>query len=269
MQHVKPEVFLIAKTNTTHGLYGFIKALGAESWWDEWEEDHGMLVDPGERLIECASRMCYMAFGDDAPALNPNITRTRSDRMGYIENILKHKHGSVLEHVHVSFGFKDVSRVFTHELVRHRLANVSQTSLRFVRLTDLNAFFPEIFEHHPRSEEIKSLFNSTFETLEDVQLQLAQMLDLDSNIPFSMKKRMTSAMRRLAPIGLTTHIIFTTNLRQWRNILEQRATSEAEEEFRHVMGPVGHMLQDIYPAVFQDMFFDHENSTFELRHSKV
>lgn len=54
------------------------------------------------------------------PGLNPNVTKTRDGAKGYIRNIIGTGHGSVLEHTPVSFLIYNVSRVFTHELVRHR-----------------------------------------------------------------------------------------------------------------------------------------------------
>jgi len=60
----------------------------------------------------------------------------RSDRREYFENLLRSAHGSVLEHAGYSFALRNVSRVFTHELVRHRAGSAfSQESLRYVRLT--------------------------------------------------------------------------------------------------------------------------------------
>lgn len=51
--------------------------------------------------------------------------------------------GSVIEHHVTNWIFADVSRVFTHELVRHRVGTAfSQESLRYVRLNDLGLWLP-------------------------------------------------------------------------------------------------------------------------------
>ena len=60
---------------------------------------------------------CYRSW---EPGLNPNVTRIRTDQAKYLENILASAHGSVLEHVSFTFVLHNVSRVFTHEVVRHR-----------------------------------------------------------------------------------------------------------------------------------------------------
>ena len=79
-----------------------------------------------------------------APGLNANVSKVREDSAEYLRNILKSGHGSVLEHANFTFLFHNVSRVFTHELVRHRAgAAYSQESMRFVRLTDIPFWFPD------------------------------------------------------------------------------------------------------------------------------
>ena len=70
--------------------------------------------------------------------LNKNVSKVRTDHDEYLRNILKQRHGSVLEHVTYSFVFHNVIRVLTHELVRHRPGvAISQESMRFVRLDDI------------------------------------------------------------------------------------------------------------------------------------
>ena len=112
-----------------------------------WETD---APSDGERLTEHAGRMCYRSHNI---GLNANITNVRKGNKRYMDNILASGHGSVLEHASVTFAFIGVSRVFTHELVRHRAGHAfSQESLRFVRLTELQAYFPDAFKQEMMGE---------------------------------------------------------------------------------------------------------------------
>lgn len=54
-----------------------------------------------------------------------------------IKSCVKHEHTSVLEHASVTFKIEDVSRVLTHQLVRHRLASFVQESQRYCKYTNL------------------------------------------------------------------------------------------------------------------------------------
>src|SRR5262249_4923695 len=148
-------------------------------------------VPAAELLVEFAGRACYRSW---RPGLNPNVTRVREDRGEYFANILASGHGSVLEHASFTFVLHDVSRAFTHELVRHRAGTaVSQESLRYVRLTDIGFRVP------PALQPLRERVLSVVEQLEDLQASAARELELDGEgVPFSVKKEVTSALRRLA-----------------------------------------------------------------------
>ena len=201
-----------------------------------------------ELLAIFAGKLCYRSW---EPGLNPNVTRVRTDEREYVANILKSKHGSVLEHIYTNWTFHNVSRVFTHELVRHRVGtSISQESLRYVRLEDLSAYIPTCIENNP---EAKELFIEHFKASEELQKKLAKLYDLDNMSSFHEKKQITSAMRRLAPDGLATSLIWGANLRTLRHVIELRTSRGAEEEIRLVFGRVAEICKIEFPLVFQDM----------------
>lgn len=242
MHKVEPKVFLIGETRIIEeGLKAYLEHIGVPEWTSDAPTDT-------ERLIEVYGRLCYRSF---KPGLNPNVTKIRERNCDYIGNILNVKHGSVIEHPVINFIFADVSRVFTHELVRHRVGvGISQESLRFVRLEDLGQWLPAVIRENEKAVEI---FARTFEELERLQLELARLFDLDSpGKPFSEKKIITSAMRRIAPIGLATTIGWSANPRTIRWVLEMRTHPSAEEEIRLVFGKLGEMVTRCYPNLFGD-----------------
>jgi thymidylate synthase (FAD) len=75
-------------------------------------------------------------------------------------------------------------------------------------------------------------------------------------VPFEVKKEVTSALRRLAPIGLSTDIIWTANVRTLRHVIEMRTAPGAEEELRLVFRQVGAVMRAEAPALFQDFVED-------------
>ncbi len=243
MHKVEPKVFLIGETRIVEeGLRGFLEHIGA----GDWESDAPTDV---EKLIEFNGRLCYESF---KPGLNPNVKKVRARNDDYLENILEDKHGSVLEHATLNFVFADVSRVFTHELVRHRVGvAISQESLRYVRLKDLGQWLPTVIRE---DEEATTIFARTFEELERLQKELAAIFKLDDpRMNFAKKKIVTSAMRRIAPIGLATNIGWSANPRILRHVLEMRTAPEAEEEMRLVFSKVGALVTKRYVNLFGDM----------------
>lgn len=242
MHKVEPKVFLIGETRVIEdGLKSYLKHIGIPEWTSDAPTDI-------ERLIEVYGRLCYKSF---KPGLNANVTKVREHNSDYIANILQVKHGAVIEHPVLNFIFADVSRVFTHELVRHRVGvGISQESLRFVRLEDLGQWLPAVINENEHAVEI---FTRTFEELERLQLELAKLFELDSpSKPFSEKKIITSAMRRIAPIGLATTIGWSANPRTLRWLLELRTHPSAEEEIRLVFEQLGKIVISRYPNLFGD-----------------
>jgi thymidylate synthase (FAD) len=262
MHETKPAVFLIARPAIAlEGMRAYLADVGGESWLDlrEGEQEEGPTA--GELLLEFGGRACYRSW---EPGLNPNVTRIRTDRREYFANILRSGHGSVLEHANYSFVFRNVSRVFTHELVRHRAGSAfSQESLRYVRLADIGFRVP------PALEPVREQVLQIVEQLEEFQVSAAAELGIDAEgVPFHVKKEVTSALRRLAPIGLSTDIVWTANARTLRHVIEMRTAEGAEEELRLVFDEIARIMQTEAPNLFQD-FARQDDGSWVPQHRKV
>ena len=262
MHETTPTVHLIARPSIdVAGMRAYLEDVGGASWLERRLDEADGAPNGGELLVEFGGRACYRSW---EPGLNPNVTRVRTDRRAYFENILQSAHGSVLEHANYSFALRNVSRVFTHELVRHRAGSAfSQESLRYVRLTDIGFRVP------PALEPLRDRALAIVETLEEFQREAAASLDLDAEgVPFHVKKEVTSALRRLAPLGLSTDIIWTANLRTLRHVVEMRTAEGAEEELRLVFDEVARVMTHEAPNAFQDFERD-PDGTWRPRFRKV
>ena len=253
MEFKKPKVLVIGETCANEDdLIVYFDHIGAMNWFSENLSDD--LDIGGQVLSEVYSRSCYKSFG---VGLNPNITKVREGNAEHLKNVIESGHGSVLEHCMVNFMFCDVSRVFTHELVRHRVGiAISQESLRFVRLTELKSFdFLRLEEELTEEEEewFRDMVKIVYEYLENVQQQMTVKFNLNDEKSFAKKKKLTSRMRRLAPLGLLTNIGWSANLRTLRHIIPLRTHKSAEEEIRMVFADVGSIMKRKYPNVFFDM----------------
>ncbi len=266
MRIVEPKVYLVARTTLQpNGLEAYLRDVGNP----EWQPDPQ--VSDAENLLEAAGRICYrswQAYDPEKPrATNPNVSRVRQGNRAYLANILSSGHGSVLEHASASFLLAGVSRVLTHELVRHRAGMAySQESLRYVRLEELDFWLPGAVRDKPEARE---LFTEVVDYLEGVQRKLAELFGIQNERRFGIKKALTSMFRRLAPIGLATNILVTGNLRAWRHVIAMRTAPAAEEEIRLVMGQVARILKREFPNVFQDMEEDPETGAWVFSYPKV
>lgn len=292
-----PATTLVAGPNIDQdALAGYFGVMGGQEWFDRvfllGEDEMEEAISDAEALVEFAARRCYRSF---SPELNVNVTKVREDSNAYFDNILKTGHGSVLEHAQFTFAFEGVSRVFTHELVRHRVGvAISQESMRYVRLTNIPFWFPEwaladqklmerclsvleILENHQRFMAEHFELESPCERCNGTGWSLARIVEDDrtstsrppadsekkcerckgsgrvqNNQDFSMKKFYTSFMRRFAPEGVATGIIWSANIRTLRHTIALRTAESAEEEIRLVFDDVARIMVEQCPMAFSD-----------------
>ena len=194
-----------------------------------------------EILCSMFAKLCYKSL---TLGHNENISRIR-DIEDNLRNCFDVGHGSVFEHVNFNFIIADCSRVFTHELVRHRAGTAfSQNSGRFIRLDKIDIVFDPILE------PIIGLCREKQLSDEDWYRRAVETIGLKDMKNFSQKKKITSALRRFAPNGQSNEIGFSVNLRSLRHTIMMRTGRHAEWEIRKVFEQIYLLLKDVYPTIF-------------------
>lgn len=249
----KPETYLISSPKLDwHQIGRYLHKVEERTGTDvlDWVDriQHNPTITDGDALVEFGGRLCYRSW---VPGANINVVKVRENTKEYLGNVLGSGHGSVTEHANYSFIFDNVSRVFTHELVRHRAGvAVSQESMRFVRLTDIPFWFPVW------ARDDLELMARSLELLEQMEAHQEWMADHfglnDEGVPFSEKKHKTSFMRRFAPDGVATGMLCTINVRAIRHIVYMRTALGAEEEIRIVCDQVAKLAMEATPNLMQD-----------------
>ena len=243
-QVVYPRAFLIAETKVDYAAMDHaLLHLGV----DGWASDGGTDADV---LTEFAGKSCYMSFDKN---LNLNLSKVGGrPNSAYIQDgIIGNKHGSVLEHSTVTFFLTNVSRVVTHELVRHRAGTAfSQTSGRYVRSDSVDVYLPDELCVYP---EAVAVFQRAVREMEENIAELVEITGIEDMTDFGLKKRLTSAFRRLIGNGQANHLVMTANHRAWRHIIEVRTSVHAEEEIRVIVSDVAQQLKDKFPTIYGDM----------------
>jgi len=241
LKQIEPQVIKIAETGLClEGVQRMAEVYGAQDWL---KRSRQLQPNDSEFLIELAGRSCYRSFG---VGLNPNVTKVRDNPRDYLQNVLEKGDGSILEHACVTFAFLNVSRIFTHELVRHRAGTaISQESLRYVRPREIDIWLP------PDLKTVSEEFAGTIEVIKTRYRDLESKFDWDK-MSFEQKKRITSALRRILPDGLATNIVWTANHRTLRWVIEMRTDPSAEVEIRTVFGKVAEICMKDYPILYSD-----------------
>lgn len=270
------EVTVYALASTTvdrKAVREWLDEMGA----NEFEIPPAETVTDPALLVALAAKQCYMAF---QPGLNPNVTKVRKDMVEYLDNVLKQKHGSVLEHAVFTFGINGCSRVFTGEMNRHRAGvGISERSMRYIRYTeaDIRFWMPECFrdedadtpgiaEKKRRSREILTAqFASQGKMMETFANLWKEELSPEST--FHAKKVLTSAFRRGIGMGIATGGVWTLNIRALRHVIALRTDAGAEEEIVHVCRKIGRIMLERVPELFGD--FKEVNGSFVPEYWKV
>lgn len=227
---------------------------------DEFEIPEEEVVSDPALLVALAAKQCYMAF---QPGLNPNVNKVRKDMLLYLDNVLKQRHGSVLEHAVFTFGINGCSRVFTGEMNRHRAGvGVSERSMRYVRYTNIKFWMPECFREAgedsskiaEKKQRSREALITQFESQEKMMGTFADIWkeELAPDSTFHAKKVLTSAFRRGIGMGIATGGVWSLNLRALRHVIALRTDAGAEEEIVHVFKKVGKIMIATVPEIFGD-----------------
>lgn len=248
MEKVIPKVFLLGETTiNTDGLIAYLQETGNREFLEAIAEAKNDGLGDQETITSFFAKLCYKSL---SAGKNLNVTKMRSIRdniLGTVES----GHGSVFEHATLNFVLHNVSRVLTHELVRHRVGVAySQESGRYCRINESGPgmYIPTCIANNPDALVI-------FEDAVDyvtVKIQaLYQLFGID-DLNFTEKKELTSAIRRIAPTGMANEIGFSANLRALRHIIGMRTSRHAEEEIRFVFAKIAKIVYEKCPLLFAD-----------------
>ena len=139
-----------------------------------------------------------------------------------IKSCVKHEHTSVLEHASITFKIEDVSRVLTHQLVRHRLASFVQESQRYCKYTNLSRRkdWYVIPDSIAKDETQKALF-------ENAMLSAAKCYETALSAGIKAEDA-----RYVLPNAAKTTITMTMNVREFFSFLNLRLSTHAQKEIR-------------------------------------
>jgi thymidylate synthase (FAD) len=216
----------------------------------QWESDTDV---PAQTVAEFAGRLCYLSFGPEAGFEGGHkLIPGRTTNTEYLANILRTRHGSVLEHAVWTVLFEGVSRALTHELVRHRHFSYSQLSQRYVDESEVAFVLPP--EIAPEGETFELFRQSCERALHDYRQLLARIEEQVKDEPAATlrRKRARQTARSLLPNATETKIVVTGNARAWRHFIELRGSAGADTEIRVLAVMCLRLLQQEAPNLFGD-----------------
>lgn len=226
-----PAVTLLQKSTPSENLIPTLyDLLGGE------QRDRHFDTSSPRAVIEFAGRVCYNAL----KAKNPDTDSHR----GYIHNILKQKHYSVLEHSSYTFLLTGISRADSHEIVRHRHFSFSQESQRFVMQRE-----PFQISIHPTIED-------EVEDLVEYAESLSKGFEYANELYDELKesgykhKQAAEAARQVLPNAAAVTMVVTGNVRSWMEFVSKRDHPAADAAIQEIARQFANILADELPEVF-------------------
>lgn len=218
----------------------------------------------GERILrhlELAGRLCYKSEGKIG-----DFEKTKK----LIKQLYDSGHHSVLEHGTVSVRFIG-NRGFSHELVRHRLTNVSQESTRYCNYGNDHVKFiippwaknlePCVINVENKLKSVSGVINcikDTFDDTSDVTMQEYEWIMAMAVSEYQYNQCLKEGLvpqfaRGVLPIDLKTEIIVTANLREWAHIFNVRCSKAAHPQIRELMLELLWRFKSTIPVIYDEL----------------
>lgn len=185
-----------------------------------------------EEVVFISARLCYSSKDVDDLVREANYKSPKE----LIEKLIRIGHHSVFEHVSFTFAIEGVSRVMTHQLVRHRIASYSQRSQRYVSEDEAKFIVPPSIEGN---QEALALYERFTEEARNIYKRLVE-LGVDKE-----------DARYVLPQGVETKIIVTMNARELLHFFRLRCCNRAQWEIRAVAIEMLKEVKKVAPNIFR------------------
>lgn len=174
------------------------------------------------------------------------IQESLDAKKGWVKKLVRlakrSKHYGVFEHIMYWFNVEQVSRVLTHELIRHRLVSYAQLSGRTTNIE--NGYVVPTLDYvaDPKKRaDLQQFFESKFRG------QFADYKWLVKN-----RVRVEDA-RYLLPNGQWTCIMITINARSLMHVIRMRVAPEAHWEIRELASRMWNLAKPTAPVLFESI----------------
>jgi thymidylate synthase (FAD) len=150
-----------------------------------------------DAVVAAAARICY----SDASAADLLEAESPEKSAKLLHHLWKSGHYSPFEHASFTFAMDGLSRVASHQLVRHRIASFSQQSQRYVEMGEPDVILPPSVASNPD-------FSDRFRAMAvETHRFYAEMVE--AGIP-------REDARFILPHGWSTRLVMTMNAREDR-----------------------------------------------------
>ncbi len=189
-----------------------------------------------EIMVALAMRRCYNSKPIE------ELEREIQSKPGYerelIAKALRDKTFDVIEHAVFMFEIEGVSRICTHQLVRHRIASYDQESQRFSAVEKEDFIIPHSIQSNSEALEVyQSVLKSSiaaFKRLKELEVPKEDA-------------------RFVLPQSIGTKLVITANARSLMHFFYLRMATQAQWEIRELAELMLVECRKVAPSIFKEV----------------
>jgi len=187
-----------------------------------------------EKLVAIAARLCYSPVGVED--LDEQLGLEAAQKL--VRFVIKSGHLSTTEHVYFTFGIEGISRVLSHQLVRHRIASFNQQSQRYVKFKENYEYI--VPDSIKQNKKISEKYNSF---ISDIHKFYEEMINDGIE---------AEDARYILPNSSETKMIVTMNARELLHFFTVRCCNRAQTEIRDLATLMLKNVKRAAPSVFEN-----------------
>ena len=168
---------------------------------------------------------------------------SKKDRESCIRRVKHCKdsgHLATLRFAYATFHVEGISRVCSHQLIRHAHLSYLQRSQRYVKESSVEFIEPEALKDTPE------YYRNAWKKIQ-ADAEALYLAGVDNKY---LKKEDS---RFILPQGCTTSIVVTGNFQAWMNFIKLRADKHAQKEIREAALEINRQLHAVAPNVFEEI----------------
>jgi flavin-dependent thymidylate synthase len=190
--------------------------------------------DPGRRaaniLVFTKSTRLQMA-----PSLMEDIENMEFPEIVFNLRLMADTNPGSWEFVHLTFLMENVTRAFTHQLVRTRTSSYAQQTMRIINMSDFK------YRTGPSIDNKPVMSGEYQDTMKNVAHTYKLMVDNGVDIEDA---------RGILPTDILTNITMSINFRNFVNLVRKRSSGRVGSEYRQVLDQMVIAVEKIYPWAY-------------------
>lgn len=173
---------------------------------------------------------------DDDPSQWPEAKK--QEHLAYMRDTIK----SSWEFVNYTFRISDVTRAFTHQIVRTRTGSYAQEAMRVIDASGFGTLVPPSVLAHRTEPENGSGYRSAEQVWADIMADIDTAYDdlLSRGVP-------RQDARGVLPTNVLTSIVAQFNLRTLHNMGELRLCTRTQGEYQDVFREMRRLVVEVHP----------------------